>query len=78
MVLKFAGCQPASSNGLCIHLLLHETDTGTWLDRPSDKTVLSYIALAGIAFYLYFLITQREFAYREWKNQMMTNLQVCQ
>lgn len=30
----------------------------------------------GIAFYLYFLITQREFAYREWKNQMMTNLQV--
>ena len=33
--------------------------------------------LAGIAFYLYFLVTQREFAYREWKNQMMTTLQVC-
>lgn len=31
---------------------------------------------AGIAFYLYFLATQREFAYREWKNQMMTRLQV--
>ncbi|KAL3136315.1 hypothetical protein ABBQ38_005579 [Trebouxia sp. C0009 RCD-2024] len=29
----------------------------------------------GIAFYLYFLATQREFAYREWKNQMMTRLQ---
>lgn len=29
----------------------------------------------GIAFYIYFLVTQREFAYREWKNQMMTSLQ---
>lgn len=29
----------------------------------------------GIAFYLYFLVTQKEFAYREWKNQMMTKLQ---
>ena len=34
------------------------------------------VASAGIAFYIYFLVTQREFAYREWKNQMMTSLQV--
>lgn len=34
------------------------------------------VSHAGIAFYLYFLATQREFAYREWKNQMMTRLQV--
>ena len=35
-----------------------------------------WVLAAGIAFYLYFLTTQREFAYREWKNQMMTRLQV--
>ena len=57
---------------------------GTWLQGPAILhgsafcllLTFNRILAAGIAFYLYFLTTQREFAYREWKNQMMTRLQV--
>lgn len=33
--------------------------------------------MTGITFYLYFLVTQREFAYRDWKEQTTQRLQVA-
>ena len=48
-------------------------DGASHVSQDSD---IVFTCTTGISFYLYFLVTQREFAYRDWKEQTMARLQV--